>query len=32
MSKIHKDIDKAFAVASWGMLVVLAFMFLAGVV
>jgi uncharacterized membrane protein YiaA len=32
MSKIHKDIDKAFAVASWGMLVVLALMFLAGVV
>lgn len=32
MSQLHKDIDTAFAIASWSSIVVVAFMFLAGIV
>ncbi|MEY2909110.1 MAG: hypothetical protein RLZZ602_1633 [Pseudomonadota bacterium] len=32
MDKLHKDIDTAFAIASWGMLVVVMLMWLEGAV
>ena len=32
MSQIHKDIDTAFAIASWGSLIAVALLWLAGAV
>lgn len=32
MSQIHKDIDTAFAIASWGCLIAVALLWLSGAV